>query len=552
MERKIVFTRAPEKEFSFRRINILVGANGTGKSTLLRELRDNSGQFFPSKNVIYVEGGRTIKLTNTLAVNRNNFNQFNTVDTAKHTYNSKKSQSLSSRVIDALMLLDRIGQQIKESHSDEVQNWHLSDKSTPIPVRREPPLNKLFTLFEEIFPGIELQLDSNNKSLSCKKNNGTPYTPQQLSDGEKQVLSILADIALLADDNSIILVDEPELNLNPSLACRVWETIENDLPDCEFVYTTHNVAFAMRSNVESIFVLSNHDENISEIENIGDIHGNDLRQLLGSIPAILSTNSALITEGDENSFDSIFYRWLLGNTNVEIVPMGGCTDVVAVSNRMGVWEAIAPSVQLIGIIDRDFKSDIEISKLTSENCKAMKFHEAESYLCLPSIVIKVARELGLVQSIPTEEELNEIIKNEFEATLLFVIAQRVFKRTSIKLEVSIKKSELKDIASSDTLQQKLIEEASIQTQYANETLGEEKVKEIFTEELEFCQNILDRGDAEEILCIAPGKRIYSKIYPLTGARTPSDYARACVKHVAHQDYLALSELKESLVFSEST
>jgi len=446
------------------------------------------------------------------------------------------------------MLLDRIGQQIKESHSDAVHQWHSDGTPGSAPVREEPPLSKLFVLFSEIFPGITLNLNPDNKTLTCVKNGGSPYNPQALSDGEKQVLSILADIALLADENSIILVDEPELNLNPSLACRVWETIENDLPDCQFVYTTHNVGFSMRSNVESVFVLSNSDENISAIQNIGDIDGNDLRQLLGSIPAILATNSALITEGDESSFDSIFYRWILGLQEVEIVPMGGCSDVVAVANRTGVWETIAPTVKLIGVIDRDFKQQSEIDSLVSDNCKAMEYHEAESYLCIPSMVIKVATELGLVARIPTEAEIIELIKSELEATKLFVVAQRVFKRTTIKLEVSIRRSELKNIDSAETLEEKLIAESKTQTEFAEENLGEDRVKEILTEETENCQNAIDSGSFDEMLKLVPGKRVFAKLFPLTGARTPSDYARACVKHINVAEYPALERLINQLNF----
>lgn len=548
MEQEIKFNRVPERTFTFRRVNILLGANGTGKSTLLRELRDNAGTHFARKNLIYVEGGRTIALTNTLALNRNNFQQFNTVDTAKNTYNRKKTQSLSTRVIDALMLLDRIGQQIKENHSDAVHKWHTSGGTTSAPVREEPPLTKLFILFSEIFPSIELNLNPDNKTLTCKKNNGTPYNPQTLSDGEKQVLSILADISLLANENSVILVDEPELNLNPSLAVRVWETIENDLPTCQFIYTTHNVGFSMRANVESVFVLSNMNENITEIKNIGEIHGNDLRQLLGSIPAILSTNNALITEGDEGSFDTIFYRWLINLSQIEIVPMGGCSDVVAVANRTGVWQAIAPTVKLIGIIDRDFKQQSEIESLTGESCKTLELHEAESYLCLPEIIIKVAEELGLVQNIPTEDEIKQLIKSELEATKLFVVAQRVFKRTYIKLEVSIKRSELKQIEDDSALEAKLIEESKIQTDFAEENLGEDRIKEILNEEQGICQAAIDSDSIEEMLRLVPGKRVFAKIFPLTGARTPSDYARACVKHINPEDIPVLKNLKEKLSF----
>jgi predicted ATPase len=93
METKIKLTRLPDQEFIFNRINILLGANGTGKSKLLRELRDGSAAYYGNRNVIFVEGGRTIKLTNSLQLDRNNFQQFGTLQTANTTFQQKRKKN---------------------------------------------------------------------------------------------------------------------------------------------------------------------------------------------------------------------------------------------------------------------------------------------------------------------------------------------------------------------------------------------------------------------------------------------------------------------------
>jgi len=116
---------------------------------------------------------------------------------------------------------------------------------------------------------------------------------------------------------------------------------------------------SIRQNVEKVLVLSNNGE-VNEIKNIKEINTSDRRALLGSIPAILSADCVLITEGTSASFDTIFYKWILENNRIEIVPMGGCHDVAAVSNRTGIWEAIASSILIKGVIDKDFRSDESI------------------------------------------------------------------------------------------------------------------------------------------------------------------------------------------------
>jgi ABC-type cobalamin/Fe3+-siderophores transport system ATPase subunit len=548
MQTKIKLSRLPEQEFIFNRINILLGANGTGKSKLLKELRDTASNFYGNKTVIFVEGGRTIKLTNSLKLNRDNFQQYGTLEIANQTFQNKRKATLSDRVMDALLLLDRMGEEIRGEHSDKVTQWQKGGQAGPMPLREEPPLTKLFTLFSEIFPSIQLNFNTANKSIKCVKNRSAPYNLSELSDGEKQVLSILADIAILGNNNSLILVDEPELNLNPSLACRVWDTIENDLPNCIFIYTTHNVGFSMRANVDNVLVLSNTNENISEISNISEIDGGDLRALLGSIPAILSTSNALITEGRETSFDSIFYRWLVGRTDIEIVSMGSGSDVQAVANRMGVWNAVAPSVKLVGVFDRDYKSNETIDSLTSDNCIPLAFHEAESYFCLPEVVVTAIDKMGLKEIIPTIEEIENIIILEFESLKLEISAQRVFDKAKINLAVSIPKTELKQIDTVEDLESKLIEESKKQTTYASANLDDEKIKSYLKAELDLSEQVIKDRNIELILSLLPGKSLIAKMSSISGAKNPSDYARACTKHLSIDEYVSLKKLRDSLKF----
>jgi len=60
--------RLGNKDIIFSRINIFLGANGTGKSKLLEEIRNSSMNIFSisQKQLIYVEGGRTIKINGSL------------------------------------------------------------------------------------------------------------------------------------------------------------------------------------------------------------------------------------------------------------------------------------------------------------------------------------------------------------------------------------------------------------------------------------------------------------------------------------------------------
>jgi hypothetical protein len=110
-------------------------------------------------------------------------------------------------------------------------------------------------MFSEVFPEIKLNFDEGSKQLQCEKN-GNTYSPADLSDGERQAFFVLADLLLTTAPDSLIIVDEPELNLNALLSDRLWNTIEDGLPNALCVYGTRSIGFAMRQNVDTVVALS--------------------------------------------------------------------------------------------------------------------------------------------------------------------------------------------------------------------------------------------------------------------------------------------------------
>lgn len=49
---------------------------------------------------------------------------------------------------------------------------------------------------------------------------------------------------LCAPENSIIIIDEPEMHIHVSLIKHLFDLIETERPDCAFIYLTHSMDFA--------------------------------------------------------------------------------------------------------------------------------------------------------------------------------------------------------------------------------------------------------------------------------------------------------------------
>ena len=233
-----------------------------------------------------------------------------------------------------------------------------------------------------------------DERIICTKN-GNDYNPGNLSDGEKQVLCLLADIVLNAEAKSFVIVDEPEQNLHPLLAARVWGIIEERLPDAVFLYATHSLSFAIRESVETVIVLSGrHNENQIQLSTPLELDFEELRPFLGAIPSILASDHCVFVEGHDQSFDSIFYQWLLGGAGTNVVPVGGSDDVIRAATGTGAWGQLADKVRIVGIIDRDFRASGELEGLGAPLIHVLPLHEAESYLCIPELVYDLANHLG--------------------------------------------------------------------------------------------------------------------------------------------------------------
>ena len=239
----------------FQRINIVLGGNGTGKSKILNQLKSHVNSFGFARQLICVEGGRTMTIPDSLQLDQRNFNQYRTFQQTENSYKSKRQATISQRIKDALILLEQKEQEINNTFAKEAHDWDLNGRINSFPLKPQAPLERLFDIFNEVFPSITLKFISAQKSLRCYKN-GNEYSPSQLSDGEKQIFCLLADIFMLTEPGSLIIVDEPELNLNPGLACRFWDILENELPESIFIYATHCVSFAMRRHVDYVVVLS--------------------------------------------------------------------------------------------------------------------------------------------------------------------------------------------------------------------------------------------------------------------------------------------------------
>jgi hypothetical protein len=443
-----------------------------------------------------------------------------------------------------LIALDRKATEVKVKHSEAVTAWQAAGEQGACPVLEDNSYSKLLRMFSEVFPEIRLTYNDDAKQLSCNKN-GNTYSPSELSDGERQAFFILADIALTTEPNSLVIVDEPELNLNALLADRLWNTIENSLPSSVFVYATHNIGFAMRHNVDRVIALSSRGLPAIVVDEINQIPQHDLREFLGAIPAIISSPGAVAVEGIDTSFDGGFYRWVVGRQDIAVVPLGGNTDVTAAITRSGIWDKLAPEVQLAGVIDRDYRSDTQLTAVDGR-CITLSFHEAESYLCEPEVLVAVANALGTAPTIPTQTEIEDAILGYLKSNLFSIAVKRMANRAQVRLGVSLKRAALVGVADEASLHRLVEQEAIKEEAKASKFIGAVATLAILDEELKRCDRAIASRNMEEALKLVPGKELLKSLAPRVGCKDDAAVARAAYKHLDVINFKNLEALRTQI------
>ena len=127
-------------EFTFSRINVILGANGSGKSKFLTELKDSVSSLTGGGKAVYIEGGRTIKIKDVLQLDHTNVGAYDRLESAMAHYENKRSVSLADRVFDSLVVLEKRDLQLKSQHSDAVEKWVEDGQKGAYPKRKQPPL----------------------------------------------------------------------------------------------------------------------------------------------------------------------------------------------------------------------------------------------------------------------------------------------------------------------------------------------------------------------------------------------------------------------------
>ncbi len=211
------------------------------------------------------------------------------------------------------------------------------------------------------------------------------YNSSQMSDGERVVFYFIGEV-ICSKENSIVIIDEPELHLHKSISVRLWDAIENERPDCTFIYLTHDLDFATsRNNSIKIWAKSFEGNNTWDYEILpenGIIPEQIYLEIIGSRKPIL------FFEGVNGSIDKRLLEKVFKDYTLK--PLGSCEKVFSSTKAFNDLNDFH-NIKAVGLIDRDRRTDEEIQHINDANISVAKVAEIENFLLLESIIKAVAK-----------------------------------------------------------------------------------------------------------------------------------------------------------------
>ena len=336
---------------------VLAGVNGTGKTTVLEVIYDYFENFQNDKNKINIE----LDLEEENYINQNNI--------SKETYlnnlikdSIKKEKTPKVIYVPAEINFQKVKFNLlalyKKRFLNKIDSYIIADIPFYIQMRIINTANKesekkLGNVRDEIIAEINgifdiLDMDTRLIGMSTETTeilpiftnlSGDKFDINELSSGEKQLFLRTLATKMLNPENSIILIDEPELSLHPKWQQRIVDVYRKIGKNNQIIIATHSPHILGSVKKENIMLLDKDGEGkivVKTGDELYDSYGQPTDRVLKDIMGLETTRNPkvfkLLEEAgelvDKNEYESEEFktkykklREILGNKDEDLLLM---------------------------------------------------------------------------------------------------------------------------------------------------------------------------------------------------------------------------------------
>ena len=258
----------------------------------------------------------------------------------------------------------------------------------------------------------------------------------QLSGGEREISFLIGQIDRFKLQRGLLLIDEPELHLNPDLLRNWLAFLRDTITDGQIWIATHSLEAVEVAGPNATFVFErDHNERIVRSPSV--LAG---RPLLSALSAAVGSPAFAIgrlrfiyVEGDRLSRERERFFAVCGEADQNRFLEGGsCSEVLRkFADVRSLADASDEQLHIGAVLDRDFRSDVEVDQLNSEvGVHVLSCHEIENVFLQPE-----ALQILLDRAGRGHESANDIVREAADHFAGLWIAQRAASAVAEKVNL---------------------------------------------------------------------------------------------------------------------
>lgn len=266
--------------------------------------------------------------------------------------------------------------------------------------QRTSPIQILNTIFQTARLSVSFKIT--DAGLTAVRE-GSEYQVDMLSDGERAAL-FLASAIVNRRAGGVIIIDEPERHLHPSISAPLISSAVRSRPNLAFVFATHDLNLIETLQVDNFLYIRNSTlvqqkperrvYDIREVSSLETVSPDLKRDILGVRDKVIFVEGE-VTSLDVPLYSSCYPGW-------KVAPRGG-HDKVQEAVRALNDNSDLHWMEVIGIVDGDGRNQQEIDALKASKIITLPVPTVENLFFIPDVVRGVVQTLIKLQGGDAEQ-----------------------------------------------------------------------------------------------------------------------------------------------------
>ncbi len=373
------------------------------------------------------------------------------------------------------------------------------------------------SVFAQLLPGKTLEpIDPKSpREFHYRIGQSQPLSFATLSSGEQEVVKVAFDLVWKRIIHSIILVDEPELHLHPTLTFRLIETLKGFGDGTnQLVLFTHSAdLLSTYYSTGSVYFIDSSASDINQAHQLSALataHTAVARAAGANLGLFAVGKRLVFVEGREASVDRLVYHKVAQNAFPDsyVMPIGSVENLIALRSVVDELTNAIFGIDLFLVRDRDGLSDEHVLSLESNaRFRSLPRRHIENYLLDPDVLSEVARTFYLRPEQQDVARIRDRLKQIASSSIMQAVLWNV--RESIRVLGTLPSPVVRNVEqmSRDELAASISDQVARNLCEIAQGLGAGEIRKLVIKEHARLDAALS---SEEWVKVLPGKLVFAR------------------------------------------